>query len=112
MKKYDYDCPIEATFAVIGGKWKASCIYYLIDGAKRFSELMNLLETVSSRVLAKQLQELERDEIIHREVFAEIPPRVEYSLTEYGKTLMPLVLLLCEWGEERLQKTGKTAIYN
>lgn len=112
MKRYDYDCPIEATLKVMGGKWKAICIYYLIDGSKRFGELMNLLETVSSRMLAKQLQELEADGIIHKELFVEVPPRVEYSLTEYGRSLVPLIEGMCSWGEDHLEKTGQTAVYN
>lgn len=112
MKSYDFDCPIEAAFAVIGGKWKAISIYYLIDGSKRFGALMELLETVSSRMLAKQLQELENDGIIERKVFAQVPPKVEYSLTEYGRTLIPLIQSICAWGEERLKATGKKAVYN
>lgn len=112
MKSYDYDCPIEATLAVIGGKWKAISIYYLIEGDKRFKDLMQLLETVSSRMLAKQLQELEADGIIERKVFAEVPPRVAYSLTAYGKTLIPVINVICDWGEVRLEMTGKRSVYN
>ena len=112
MKSYDYDCPIESTLAVIGGKWKAIIIYYLIEGDKRFKDLMELLETVSSRMLAKQLQELEIDGIIQRSVFAETPPKVEYSLTAYGETLIPVIHVICKWGEVRLEMTGKTSIYN
>jgi DNA-binding HxlR family transcriptional regulator len=112
MKVYDFDCPIEATLAVIGGKWKTISIWYLIDGNKRFKDLMELLETVSSRMLAKQLQELEADGVIERTVYAEVPPRVEYSLTKYGKTLIPVINVLCNWGEARLEMTGKTAVYN
>ena len=112
MKSYDYDCPIEATFSVIGGKWKAICIYYLINSNRRFKDFMVLLETVSSRMLAKQLAELEADGIIERTAFPEVPPRVEYALTEYGKTLLPVINYICKWGEDRLAKTGKKSIYN
>jgi DNA-binding HxlR family transcriptional regulator len=112
MKKNYYDCPIEATLKVIGGKWKAISIYYLIDDPKRFTELMNLLETASARMLTKQLKELEIDGIIKREQFAEVPPRVEYSLTDYGKTLLPLISSICDWGEIHLEKIGEKAIYN
>ncbi|MDN5204312.1 helix-turn-helix domain-containing protein [Fulvivirgaceae bacterium BMA10] len=112
MKAYDYDCPVEATLEVIGGKWKATCLYYLIEGPKRFSELMELLETASSRILSKQLKELEEHEVIKRKIYSEVPPRVEYSLTDYGKTLLPLIEMICDWGERRLEKTGKKAIYN
>jgi DNA-binding HxlR family transcriptional regulator len=112
MKNKYYDCPIEATFAVIGGKWKAISIYYLIEQPRRFTELLNLLETVSARMLAKQLKELEADGIINRQLYPEVPPRVEYSLTDYGKTLLPVINALCVWGEDRLQKTGEKAVYN
>jgi DNA-binding HxlR family transcriptional regulator len=112
MKSYDYDCPIEVTLSIIGGKWKAICLYYLIDDDKRFSELIELLETVSSRMLSKQLQELEKDGVINRSVYAESPPRVEYSLSDYGKTLIPVINLICEWGEVHLEKTGKVSVYN
>lgn len=112
MKSYDYDCPIEAGFAVFGGKWKAITIYYLIENGKRFGQLMEMLETVSSRMLTRQLRELEQDGIIERIVFAEFPQRVEYHLTEYGKTLIPVINLICQWGEEQLKRTGKKAVYN
>lgn len=112
MKNKYYDCPIEATFGVIGGKWKAIVLYYLIDDARRFGELMELLETVSARMLAKQLKELEADGIINRELFGEVPPRVEYSLTEYGRTLLPVITAICDWGEDRLLRTGEKAVYN
>jgi DNA-binding HxlR family transcriptional regulator len=112
MKGYDFDCPIEAALAVIGGKWKASIIYYLIDRELRFTELLNLLETASTRMLSKQLQELEHDGILERKVFAEVPPRVQYALTEYGKTLIPMIQSICAWGEDRLEKIGKKSVYN
>ncbi len=112
MKAYDYDCPIDAALEVIGGKWKASCIYYLLEKPQRFGELMALLETASSRILSKQLKELERDGIISREVFPQSPPRVEYQLTDYGKTLAPVIDSICSWGEDRLERIGKTSVYN
>ncbi len=112
MKSYDYDCPIEAALEVIGGKWKAICVYYLKTGPLRFSELHDLLETVSSRMLSKQLKELQAQGIVRRTVYPEAPPRVEYALTEYGRTLLPLIDLMCAWGEERLAKIGKRAVYN
>ena len=112
MKTNYLDCPIEATFKVIGGKWKAIVIYYLIEDPKRFTELLNLLETVSPRILTKQLKELERDKVIERHYYAEMPPRVEYALTDYGRTLLPVIEVICRWGEERLKLTGERAIYN
>lgn len=112
MKSYDFDCPIEAALSVMGGKWKASIVYYLTEKDLRFSEILHLLETASSRMLTKQLQELERDEIIERTVFAEVPPRVQYNLTEYGRTMIPMIQSICAWGEDRLARIGKRAVYN
>ncbi|MFN7115590.1 MAG: winged helix-turn-helix transcriptional regulator [Saprospiraceae bacterium] len=112
MSKSYYDCPIEATLEVIGGKWKASIVYYLAESPKRFGELVALLETCSARVLTKQLRELESAEIIARTYYPEMPPRVEYALTTYGMTLLPIIHLICEWGESRLEKTGQRAVYN
>jgi DNA-binding HxlR family transcriptional regulator len=112
MKTFDYNCPIEATLEVISGKWKMIILYYLLNGPKRFSELLTLLETVSTRILSKQLQELEKQDILQRRSYPAIPPKVEYSLTEYGKTLAPLIDIICMWGEERLLQTGKKAVYN
>ena len=112
MKRKYYDCPIEATLQVIGGKWKAISIYYLIDGPRRFSELMQLLETVSARMLAKQLKELEADGVVRRTLYPEVPPRVEYALTDYGRTLLPVVRAICDWGETELERTGARAVYN
>lgn len=111
-KAYDYDCPIDATLSVIGGKWKASCVYYLLEGPKRYTALFEVLETVSSRILSKQLKELEQAGIIKREVFPESPPKVVYSVTEYGKTLAPVIKAICDWGEKDLERTGKTSVYN
>ncbi|MDX1941410.1 MAG: helix-turn-helix domain-containing protein [Saprospiraceae bacterium] len=110
-KKY-YDCPVDATFEVIGGKWKASILYYLQASPKRFGELMALFETCSARILSKQLRELESVEIIERTYFPEMPPKVEYALTAYGQTLLPLINAICEWGEAHLEKIGRQSIYN
>lgn len=112
MKSYDYDCPIEATLEVIGGKWKAIIAYYLMTQDRRFNDLMELLETVSGRMLSKQLRELEKHGVITRTVYPEMPPRVVYSLTEYGKTLIPVIEAICQWGEARMELTGKKAVYN
>lgn len=112
MKGYDYDCPIEATLEVIGGKWKAIIVYYLMTQDRRFSDLMELLETVSGRMLSKQLRELELHGVLTRTVYPEMPPRVVYSLTNYGKTLIPVIEAVCQWGETRMELTGKKAVYN
>ncbi len=91
-------CPVEATLGVIGGKWKVLILFWLKEGTLRFSELRKKLSGISERVLAQQLRELEADGIVGRAVFAEVPPRVEYSLTPYGQTLRPITELMCRWG--------------
>jgi DNA-binding HxlR family transcriptional regulator len=93
-------CPVEVTLAVIGGKWKAVLIFHLVrGGAHRFAELRRKTPGISERVLTRQLRELEADGIVRREVFAEVPPRVEYSLTEYGESLRPVTEAMCAWGK-------------
>ncbi|MNE12211.1 putative HTH-type transcriptional regulator YybR [compost metagenome] len=92
-------CPVEFTVGIIGGKWKGILLYYLINGVKRFNELRRSCPNITQRMLTLQLRELEQDGIVHREVFQQIPPKVEYSLTPLGETLIPIILLMKEWGE-------------
>ena len=109
-KVADYDCPVEATLDVIGGKWKVVILFHLThDGTLRFAVLRRKIPGVSERMLTQQLRELEDDGIVHREVYAEVPPKVEYSLTEYGKTLRPITEVMCEWGQRHMKriKSGK-----
>ncbi|MGV2644381.1 ArsR family transcriptional regulator [Clostridium perfringens] len=91
-------CPVETTLEVIGGKWKGIILYHLIEGPKRFSEFRRLYPAITQFMLTLQLRELERDGIIHREVYKQVPPKVEYSLTEFGKTLEPIILSMKSWG--------------
>ena len=93
-----YSCPVEATLDVIGGKWKGIILYKLLERPKRFTELKRELRAVTQRMLTLQLRELEEDGIVHREIYREIPPKVEYSLTEFGKTLEPILLAMFTWG--------------
>ena len=94
-----YRCSVEVTLAVIGGKWKAVILWHLTYKTLRFSQLRRRLPGVTQKMLTQQLRELERDGLLHREVYAEVPPRVEYSLTELGWTLKPLLGTMCEWGK-------------
>jgi len=99
-RKYDYEygCPVEATLDVIGGKWKGVILFRLLSGKARFGELLRTTPNATQRALTLQLRELERDEVIRRKVYAEVPPRVEYSLTEFGQSLEPIILGMKEWG--------------
>ena len=90
--------PAERALKVIGGRWKVFVLYYLFGGKKRLSELRRLVPGVSQKVLVQQLREMEEHGIVHREVFAQVPPRVEYSATRLGMSLQPIVASLCDWG--------------
>ena len=100
-------CPAEAAVRVIGGRWKVPIVYHLLDGTLRFSELKRRLGGVTQKMLTQQLRELEADGIVTRKVYAEVPPRVEYSLTEAGASLKPVVDAMCKWGAAR--KVGKSS---
>lgn len=93
------NCPMEATLDLIGGKWKSVILFRLSEGTKRYNELGRLLCRITPRMLTQQLRDLERDGLITRTVFAEVPPRVEYSLTETGRTLQPVLDALMIWGQ-------------
>ena len=83
----DFECTVKLTADIIGGKWKPLIIFHLESGTRRFSELLRLIPGTSKKMLTKHLRELERDEIVHRSVYAEVPPRVEYALTAFGVSL-------------------------
>lgn len=97
-----FHCPVEATLSVIGGKYKAIILWHLIDSTLRFSELRRFLPQATPKMLTQQLRELEADGIIHREVYPVVPPKTEYSLTTYGKTLNPIVQAICDWGRDHM----------
>jgi len=98
-EEQNYRCTVEATITVAGGKWKPLIIYYLLSGTRRFGELRKLIGGVTQRSLTLQLRELEAHGIVSREIFAEVPPRVEYSLTELGFTLAPVLETMKAWGD-------------
>ena len=93
-------CPVVNTLDIIGGKWKVLILYYLNGETRRFNELQRLLAGITQRMLTLQLRELENDGIVHRKVYPQVPPKVEYSLTEFGRTLMPVIEAMHHWGEQ------------
>ena len=100
------NCPVKLTTEVIGGKWKPLILYYLEDRTRRFSELQRLIPASTKKMLTKHLRELERDEVIHRRVFAQVPPRVQYSLTRHGQSLRPILKLMSAWGRRHRARYG------
>ena len=102
------DCPIRTTLDVIGGKWKALILFHLRDAVLRFGQLRRTIPGVSERMLAQQLRELEEQGVVHREVYREVPPRVEYWLTDYGKTLSPVLEAMAAWGIKHRRRTAGT----
>ena len=99
-----FNCEKELTLSIISGKWKIIIIYYLgTEGVLRFSEITRLLPKISHKVLTTQIRELEEDGIVHRKVFAEVPSKVEYSLTALGESLIPIVLMMDEWGKKNIK---------
>lgn len=97
------NCPVAATLDLIGGKYKALILWHLADGKLRFSELRKVIKNATPKMLTQQLRELEAQELIHREVFPVIPPRVEYSLTDLGRSLMPILVAMRDWGSGYLR---------
>lgn len=96
------ECPVEATLDVIGGKWKGMILFLLMDGTKRFSALQRLLTKVTQRTLTNQLRELEADGLVHRKVYPQVPPKVEYSLTEKGRSLQTVLTEMRDWGQAHI----------
>lgn len=108
-RKYNWKtgCDVEATLSVIGGRWKPILVCRLLSGPKRFGELCRLAPNATERMITLQLRELEADGVITRTVHAEVPPRVEYDVTEYGRSLQPIIAAMQTWGSEF--KTRKLA---
>ena len=96
-------CPVEATLELIGGKYKALILWHLSEKKLRFNELRKLVSNATAKVLTQQLRELEAQNLVHREVFPIIPPKVEYSLTDLGRSLMPILAAMRDWGADYLK---------
>lgn len=106
MRHRNYDrpgCPVEACAEIIGGKWKGPILFYLLEGTKRFNELRRLLPDTTQRTLTKQLRELEEDGIVNRIIYPEVPPKVEYSLSEFGQSLRAIIVTMNDWGTHYLK---------
>lgn len=96
-------CPVAATLELIGGKYKALILWHLSEQTLRFSELQKRIPNATAKMLTQQLRELEGNCLVHREVFPVVPPKVEYSLTELGKSLMPVLISMRDWGAEYMR---------
>ncbi|HFJ9284567.1 TPA: winged helix-turn-helix transcriptional regulator [Bacillus toyonensis] len=105
-----YNIPVEATLEVIGGKWKVVIFCHLKKDKKRTCELKQLMSGITQKMLTQQLRELEEDGVIERKVYNQVPPKVEYSLTDYGHSLDSILDSLCNWGENHLEKNGNTSM--
>lgn len=102
----DYNCPVDATINMIGGKYKALILWHLTTGTLRFGELKKLISNATPKMLTQQLRELEEAGLVTRTVFPIVPPRVDYCLTDFGKSLKPILTSMYNWGEEYMKKTG------
>lgn len=98
------NCPVTATMGVIGGKWKLLILYVLCNNINRFGKMSMVLKNISKQMLTTQLRELENDGIVERKIYPEIPPRVEYFLTDKGRSLLPIIDMMKDWGNEYLLK--------
>ncbi|NJL83036.1 MAG: helix-turn-helix transcriptional regulator [Chloroflexaceae bacterium] len=101
-------CPVETTLAVIGGRWKVLILRELLGGVQRFGQLHRALNGVTQKMLTQQLRELEADGIIHREVYHQVPPKVEYSLTPLGESLRPILAVMHHWGVKHRQQQSQS----
>ena len=107
-RKQVFSCPIGGTLEVIAGRWKSEILWHLGDGPMRFNALQRKVGQVSQKMLSQQLRELQRDGLVTRKQFEEIPPRVEYSLTEFSKTLQPLFKMMVDWSAEHSPEVTET----
>ena len=106
MRPKTYNCPVEAAVDVFGGKWKALILWWLQERTWRFAELRRQIPGITEKMLTQQLRELEADGIVQRRVYPTVPPKVEYSLTEYGRSLKRALRALCDWGRDHMERIG------
>ena len=106
MKKVLPPCPVEVTLLLIGDKWKVLILRELMDGTKRFGEIKKSLEKISQKMLTSNLRIMEEDGLLTRKVYAEVPPRVEYTLTDTGRSLKKVLDVMLEWGDEYKKMVG------
>ena len=106
MRTKTYNCPVEAAVDVFGGKWKALILWWLQERTWRFAELRRQIPGITEKMLTQQLRELEMDGIVRRRVYPTVPPKVEYSLTEYGLSLKRALRALCDWGRRHIERIG------
>jgi DNA-binding HxlR family transcriptional regulator len=99
LRRTSIDCPTEVALEIVGGKWKLVILEHLVDGVRRFGELQRALPAITARMLTRQLRELAADRLVRRTVYTQVPPKVEYSLTDIGRSLEPLLAELRAWGE-------------
>jgi DNA-binding HxlR family transcriptional regulator len=104
------NCPVKLTASIIGGKWKPSLLFHLEGQTRRFCELQRLIPGLTKKMLTQHLRELESDGIVRRKVYAEVPPRVEYSLTRHGESLKPILKLMSAWGTRHRARYGMTKL--
>lgn len=104
-----FQCPVEATLSLIGGKYKSLILWHLIGKTLRFNELSKLITSATPKMLTQQLRELENTGLINRIVYPVVPPKVEYSLTDFGKSIIPILESMCSWGTNYLEENNATA---
>ena len=106
MKRLPSSCPAEITLQVIGGRWKVSIVWVLLQDTKRFSDLCRSMPGITQKMLAQQLRELEQDGIVFRKSYSQVPPKVEYSITPFGRSLKPVVSAIHRWGLKLVQNAS------
>lgn len=103
----EYHCAMDVTMDFIGGKWKTVVLWYLRKDKKRFSEIRRMIPNITEKMLSLQLKALEQDGLVKRKIYSEVPPRVEYYLTDFGKTLIPMLEEIAKWGRGLAENRGK-----